>query len=120
MTMCRTWSRASSAATTASVLPGSAKARRRNTGSASGLEEVPQQRHGLVGEHAAGDLQAVVEALVLADVVERAGGAGLLVGGAVHEVGDARLHDRAGAHRAGLHGHVEHLSLIHISEPTRL
>src|SRR5665647_2695283 len=91
MTMCRTWSCASSAVTTASVLPGSAKARRRNTGSASGLEEVPQQRHGLVGEHAAGDLQAVVEARGLAAVVEGAGGAGVLAGGAEHEVGDGRL-----------------------------
>ncbi len=28
-------------------------------------------------------------------------------GGAVHEVRDARLHDRPGAHRAGLEGHVD-------------
>ena len=59
-------------------------------------------------QQASGDLRAVVETRLGEDVEDRAGGAGLRVGGAVDDARDAAEHDRARAHRARLERHVEH------------
>ena len=49
----------------------------------------------------------MVQARVVAQGEQRASGAGLGVGGAVDEAGDAGVDEGAGAHRAGLEGDVE-------------
>jgi hypothetical protein len=49
----------------------------------------------------------VVQGRLGEDVEDRAGGAGLGVGGADHDCRDAGEDDRPGAHRAGLEGDVE-------------
>jgi hypothetical protein len=59
------------------------------------------------GKHTAGHLEAVVEALVAGEVVERAHGARLGIGGAVDEPGDARLMHETGAHRTRLQRDVD-------------
>src|SRR5690606_21284243 len=72
-----------------------------------GTEVVAQAGAGLVAQHAAGDFDAVVVARVGQQVEDAAGGAGLGIGGAVDHAGDAGVHHRHRAHRAGLQGHVQ-------------
>ena len=67
-------------------------------------EEANQQSGGLVGQHAACHRQLVVEPGIGAQVVERAAGPGLRVGGAEHQPSHPRRHQGAGAHRARLQG----------------
>jgi hypothetical protein len=74
---------------------------------AGGAEEVAEHGAALVGEHAVLYLHAVVEARVVAQREQAAGGAGLGVGGAVDEAGDAGVDEGPGAHRARLEGDVE-------------
>ena len=66
------------------------------------VEEVEQQASGCLGLDSPVDLDPVVEAAIAQHVVERAGGAGLLVPRAEHDGGDACREDRARAHDARL------------------
>ena len=61
----------------------------------------------LVLEHAAGDLQAVIQPGRLVRAAGRHERAGLWLGGAEHDPGDARVDHRAHAHQARLDGDVE-------------
>jgi hypothetical protein len=72
-----------------------------------GAEEVAQQVPALALQHARGELDAVVQARVLDEVLQRAAHPGLRVARAEDQVGDPGEHDRAGAHRARLQRHVE-------------
>jgi serine protease len=77
------------------------------SGSAPRSEELAQQAGALGLEHPAGHLGAVVEGGLGEHGEDAAGGAGLGVGGAEDDGGNAGEDDGAGAHRAGLEGHVE-------------
>jgi len=77
------------------------------TAAAGGAEELAEDGAAGLGEHAGADRHAVVEAGVVAQREQAAGGAGLGVGGAVDEAGDAGVDEGSGAHRAGLEGDVE-------------
>ena len=91
----------------------SADARSRRTQPAPGIpsvaaaEELLQQLAGSRLEHPADDLGLVVQPRVVEDAIERPGRAPLRVRRAEDHAGDAREHQRPGAHRARLEGDVE-------------
>ena len=77
---------------------------------ATSAEKPAQQLAALVREHATRDIDAMVVAFVLQHVEHAAGRAGLRIGRAVDHARDARMHDRTGAHHAGLERHVQRRS----------
>ncbi len=67
-------------------------------------EEVAEELGAFIGEDAGGDFDAVVEAIVFAELIEGADRAGFGVVAAVDEFGDAGIDDCASAHGAGFEG----------------
>lgn len=56
------------------------------------------------GQYAAADHHLMIQGRVIDDLKNRTNGAGLRIIGAIHQPSKARVHGRAGAHRAGLDG----------------
>ena len=71
-------------------------------------EELLQQRAALLGQHAARHFDLVIQLRRCGKIEHRAAGARLRIGRAVHDARDARVHQRADAHRARLERHVQH------------
>src|SRR6266849_1314739 len=70
-------------------------------------KKLRKQAPRLGRENAARHRRVVVEFLFRKQIHDAAAGAGLGVGRAIHEPRDARMHDGARAHGAGLERHVE-------------
>src|SRR5882672_9299672 len=72
-----------------------------------GREEIGKLPCGLRREHPAAHLRVMVQPALREQIDHAAARARLGIGSAVDHAGDARVHDRARAHRAGLESDVE-------------
>jgi len=66
-----------------------------------------KQLHGLLGKNPGNDLHAMIERGCIEDLHTRANSSSFGFVGAVNQPGDARLHERAGAHGARLDRHID-------------
>src|SRR5262245_44870399 len=64
------------------------------------FEKLAQKLGALLGKYAAADFQRMIQSRVFAALVERSHRPGLGVVTAVDQLGDSRVNDGAGAHRA--------------------
>src|SRR5688500_975750 len=72
----------------------------------NGCEECRELLRAGLGLDAGAELEAMVEPAILADRIEAANRTGLWVITAIHDARHASVHQRTGAHRTRLQGHV--------------
>ena len=70
-------------------------------------EEVLEEFGAFIGEDACGDLHLMVEAGMVQDLEDGAGGASLGIAGAVDQSRDAGVNERSGAHGAWFDGGID-------------